>query len=204
MQPNSSHCGRFETFDSRRQFLARSAGGFGSLVLEYLLARETARGDSQTQRAANGGRPTAGRGPKLLAPRPRHFEAKAKSVIMLFMTGGPSQLETFDPKPELKRFDGKSLPPSFNPTGISLQFMKPTEGKLLASPFAFRKHGRSGLEISDIFPHLAKHADRLAVIRSCYHESFIHGPAHVHDDRFAPAGAPERRSVGDLWIGLRE
>jgi hypothetical protein len=177
MRPHASHCGRFETFDSRREFLAKSAGGFGSLVLGYLLSRETARGDSQTERDANDARLSAGHGPSLLSPRPRDFEAKAKSVIMLFMTGGPSQLETFDPKPDLKRFDGQALPPSFNPAGISLQFMKPTDGKLLASPFAYRKHGQSGLEISDIFPHLARHADRLAVIRSCYHESFIHGPA---------------------------
>jgi len=177
MQPNSTHCGRFARFDSRREFLAKSAGGFGSLVLGYLLSRETARGDSQTRRAANEGALAAARGPSLFSPRRPHFEAKAKSVIMLFMTGGPSQLETFDPKPELKRFDGQSLPPTFNPAGISLQFMKPTDGKLLASPFAYHNHGQSGLEISDIFPHLAQHADRLAVIRSCYHESFIHGPA---------------------------
>ncbi len=98
-------------------------------------------------------------------------------MIFLFMTGGPSHLETFDPKPELGKLDGQPLPASFDADGLSLQFMKPTDGKLMASPFPFARHGESGLEISSLFPQLATHADRLAVIRSCYHESFIHGPA---------------------------
>jgi uncharacterized protein (DUF1501 family) len=98
-------------------------------------------------------------------------------VIFLFMTGGPSHLETFDPKPLLRKLDGQPLPASFDPEGLSLQFMKATDGKLMASPFPFQRHGQSGLEISTLFPNLAQHADRLAVIRSCHHESFIHGPA---------------------------
>src|SRR5207245_7034650 len=112
-----------------------------------------------------------------LAPKPPHFPATARSVIFLFMTGGPSHLETFDPKPLLRKLDGQPLPSSFDPDGLSLQFMKATDGKLMASPFPFQRHGQSGLEISSLFPNLARHADRLAVIRSCYHESFFHGPA---------------------------
>ena len=69
------------------------------------------------------------------------------------------------------------MPESFKAEGLQLQFMKASDGRLMASPFPFAKHGRSGLEISSLFPHLAKHADDLAVIRSCHHESFIHGPA---------------------------
>jgi hypothetical protein len=163
MATRPTHCGRFELVHSRRDFLRKSAFGFGALALGDLLGREA--------RAAVHGGLTP------LAPKPPAFPATARSVIFLFMTGGPSHLETFDPKPVLKQLDGKPLPPSFNSEGLSLQFMKATDGALMASPFPFRKHGQSGLEISDLFPHLAQHADRLAVIRSCYHESFIHGPA---------------------------
>jgi len=166
-----SHCGRYEVVHSRREFLAKSAFGFGMLGLGDLLARQ-ARGGvgaSKTLPRLPVGDP--------LTSRPPHFFAKAKSVIFLFMTGGPSHLETFDPKPLLGKLDGQPLPASFDPEGLSLQFMKATDGKLMASPFPFQRHGQSGLEISNLFPKLAEHADRLAVIRSCHHESFIHGPA---------------------------
>jgi len=112
-----------------------------------------------------------------LAARPPHFEACAKSVILLFMQGGPSHIDTFDPKPELKRLDGQPLPSSFDAAALNLQFMKATDGRLMASPFAFKKCGQSGLEVSEVFPNLGRVADDLAVIRSCYHDSFIHGPA---------------------------
>jgi hypothetical protein len=130
------------------------------VALAHLLARETAAAPTDP-----------------LAPRAPHFAARAKSVIFLFMTGGPSHLDTFDPKPLLQRYDGQPLPASFNPNGLALQFMRATDGKLMGSPFPFNKHGQSGLEISSLFPNLARHADDLAVIRSCHHESFIHGPA---------------------------
>lgn len=149
---------------NRRDFLAQSAFGAGALALNTLLARE-----------AGAAGPTAAGG--LLAPKQPHFPPRAERVIFLFMTGGPSHLETFDPKPELKKLDGQQLPKSFNVAGLSLQNLDAATSKLLASPFAFRKCGESGLEISELFPHLAEHADRLAVIRSCYHESFVHGPA---------------------------
>ena len=134
-------------------------GGFGSVGLAGLLAGPQARAAAMGRYA----------GPAL--------PVRAKHVICLFMTGGPSHLEPFDPKPALTKLNGQPLPPSFNAQGLPLQFMKATDGKLMASPFAFRKHGLSGLEISALFPNLARHADRLAVVRSCWHESFIHGPA---------------------------
>src|SRR4051794_2137541 len=102
---------------------------------------------------------------------------KAKAVILLFMQGGPSHLETFDPKPALKKLDGQALPASFDAAGLPLQFMKASDGKLMASPFQFRRCGKSGVEISEVFPRLGGCADDLAVVRSCYHDSFIHGPA---------------------------
>src|SRR5262249_57173078 len=98
-------------------------------------------------------------------------------VISLFMQGGPSQVDTFDPKPELRRLDGQPLPASFQADDLKLQFMRAAGATLMASPFPFHRHGQSGLEISSLFPRLARHADHLAVVRSCYHDSFIHGPA---------------------------
>ncbi len=86
-------------------------------------------------------------------------------------------MDTFDPKPELQRQDGQPLPDSFKVDDLSLQFMKATDGKLMGSTFPFKKYGQSGLEISDLFQNVARYADDLAVIRSCYHDSFIHGPA---------------------------
>jgi hypothetical protein len=147
---------------TRRQFLERFASGFGTVALAQLLARDAVSATSPVNP---------------LAPRKPHFEAKAKAVILLFMQGGPSHLETFDPKPALKKLDGKPLPASFADSGLRLQFMKASDGKLMASPLAFRRCGKSGLEISEVFPRLGQCADDLAVVRSCYHDSFIHGPA---------------------------
>src|SRR5438094_8024490 len=183
MTTATTHCGRFEVVHSRRDFLMKSAFGFGTLGLSHLLSGEApAAGAGKTNPAA---------------PRPPHFPGKAKSVIFLFMTGGPSHLETFDPKPLLHNLNGQALPPSFDPEGLSLQFMKATDGKLMASPFPFHHHGQSGLEISSLFPNLARYADRLAVIRSCHHESFIHGPAITYLSTGSPLlGHP---SVG-AWV----
>jgi hypothetical protein len=146
---------------TRRHFLQRFASGFGTVALAHLLAREDAGATEVNP----------------LAPRKPHFEAKAKAVILLFMQGGPSHLETFDPKPMLKKLDGQPLPASFADSRLRLQFMKASDGKLMASPLAFRRCGKSGLEISEVFPRLGESADDLAVVRSCYHDSFIHGPA---------------------------
>src|SRR5262249_29297814 len=120
-----------------------------------------------------------GAGPRRdpLAPRPPHFPARGRAVISLFMQGGPSQVDTFDPKPLLGRLDGQPLPESFHADDLKLQFMTAAGATLMASPFRFAAQGQSGLEISGLFPRLAEFADELAVIRSCYHESFIHGPA---------------------------
>ena len=139
---------------SRREFLRRSAFGFGGIAL------------SQLQAATNP-----------LAPKPPHHPAKARQVILLFMQGGPSHVDTFDPKPALTRFDGKPVPQSLRTDDLKLQFIKAAEAKLMGSRRTFRKYGASGLEISDLFTNLGEHADDLAVIRSCYHDSFIHGPA---------------------------
>ncbi|MFN0172961.1 MAG: DUF1501 domain-containing protein [Bryobacteraceae bacterium] len=147
-------CSRHEVVHSRREFLSRHAFGFGGLALAQLRA------------ASNP-----------LAPKVPHFPAKAKSVIYLFMQGGPSHVDTFDPKPELSRYDGKRVPESFQSEGLSLQNLKVSEATLMGSRRTFSRRGKSGLEISNLFDNLATHADDLAVIRSVYHDSFIHGPA---------------------------
>lgn len=126
---------------SRRQFLSQAANGFGAVALAAML--------EQQARASKGVHGT-------------HFPAKAKSVIFLYMDGGPSQVDTFDPKPLLTKHHGADpnklfelSPTQFNNNGI-----------VLGSPWKFSKYGESGIEISDLFPNIAKHADSLAVIRS--------------------------------------
>ncbi len=166
----STCCHRHETVVTRREALVRSGSGLGAAALGFLLARDQARaaGDAQALPAT---------AINSLAPKQPHFAPRAKCVISLFMQGGPSQMDTFDPKPELQKLDGKPLPDSFHSADLKLQFMSAAGGTLMGSPFAFQKRGQSGLEVSDLFPNVARFADDLAVIRSCYHESFIHGPA---------------------------
>lgn len=160
---NPYHCLRFTPVFDRRQFLRCSAFGFGASVLGSLMAQDAAATESPSKNP--------------LPAREPHFPGKAKRVIFIFCAGGPSQLETFDPKPALVKYNGQPIPDSYRTDGLALQFMKASDGKLMASQFEFHKHGQSGLEISSLFPKLAVHADDLAVIRSCHHDSFIHGPA---------------------------
>ena len=146
---------------SRRDFLERFGLGLGALALGDLMVRDGA-----------GSQPTA---VGALAPRAAHFPATADRVIFLFMQGGPSHLETFDPKPEMKKYDGQLLPESLR--DFDLAQINTADSRILAPIFPFKKYGESGLEISSLFPALSKHADKLAVIRSCYHDLFIHGSA---------------------------
>src|SRR6188472_1842147 len=128
---------------ARRDFLRRSAHGFGSLALASLLAHETTAA------------PSRGVFDPFL-PRKPHFEPKAKSVIFLFMEGGPSHIDLFDPKPELTRMNGKPLPSRF---GKVLTPMGTGGNNLLASKRKFNKHEQSGMDFSDWLPHMARHAD---------------------------------------------
>ncbi len=166
----STCCRQHEIPLTRREAIVRSGAGLGVAALGYLLGRDNALA------ATNLDDPVA-KGVSTLAPRRPHFPAKARAVISLFMQGGPAQMDTFDPKPELQKLDGKPLPASFKSDDLKLQFMSAAGSSLMGSPFPFRRHGNSGLEISDLFPNLARFADDLAVVRSCYHDSFIHGPA---------------------------
>ena len=141
---------------NRRSLLSRAGMGIGALALLDL-----------NRRCLGSDNP--------LAPSEMHQPAKAKAVISLFMHGGPSQVDTFDPKPLLQQYAGKTLPPGF--ADLNLEFTKASEAKLLASHRSFRRCGESGIEMSDLFEHLPKVADELAVIRSCYHTEFNHAPA---------------------------
>ena len=152
------------SIDSRRSFLARSGFGFGSLALSYLLDVKNAAASAPVP-------------PNPLLPKAPNFPAHAKNVILIFLQGGASHVDTFDPKPALTRLDGQPVPSSFRPEKLNLQFIQASQAKLMSSRFPFRKYGQSGLEVSDLFQHVAQHADDLAVVRSCYHESFVHGPA---------------------------
>jgi len=164
----STHCGRFESVFTRREAIAKTGAGLAGAALAGLLGADVA-----LPKAALG----ASGGVNPLATKKPHFDAPGRAVISLFMQGGPSQIDTFDPKPELTRLDGKPLPDSFQSSDLKLQFMSAAGSTLMGSQFPFRRYGQSGLEVSDLFANVASHADDLAVIRSCYHESFIHGPA---------------------------
>ena len=140
---------------TRRQFLEKSALGFGGLAASSLL------------HGASSGVTNP------FAPKPKHFpNAKGKSVIFLFMHGGPSHIDTFDPKPLLNKLDGQPVPASFGK--VDFQFSNMSKTPLMGAPIAFKKRGQSGLDISELFEHTAAHADDLAVIRSCHHDGFTH------------------------------
>ena len=146
---------------SRRDFLHQGGLGFGALALGDLLSADTCAAVPESP----------------LAPRAAHGPGAAKSTIFLFMQGGPSQLETFDPKPVMTRYDGQLLPESLR--DFDLAQINTADAKILAPQFSFKKYGQSGQEISSIFPRLAEHADKLAIIRSMHHELFIHGSAMI-------------------------
>ncbi|MFM8188761.1 MAG: DUF1501 domain-containing protein [Pirellula sp.] len=146
---------------NRRSLLQRFGTGLGVLGLANLLEGDGALGQ-EPQSIGSSGSP--------LAPKPPMFPARAKRIIHLFMNGGPSQVDTFDPKPSLAKYDGQ------RPPGAELKTERKTGG-LLKSPFKFDRHGQSGLEISEIFPHLSTCADDLCVIRSMHTNIPNHEPS---------------------------
>lgn len=140
---------------SRRTLLQQSAGGFGGLALSAMLAEQGLMAAA----------------PNPLAAKKTHFAPRAKRVIFLFMKGGPSHVDTFDPKPLLQRDDGKPYP--FKMPRVTFA----ETGKLLKSPWKFRQYGQSGLPVSELFPHVAQCVDELCVVRSLHGTNPAHGGA---------------------------
>ena len=162
---------------SRREMLRRCGAGFGLVGLAALLGDQLRAG----------GAPAPG---DPLAPRAPHFRPRARRVIQILANGGPSQMDTFDPKPALTRYHGKRLP-------IHLETERPT-ATALGSPFTFQRYGQSGLEVSELFAGLAeKHADDLCVIRSLHTDT----PVHENCLRLMNCGASimARPSIG-AWV----
>ena len=153
---------------SRRDFLFRSGGGVSGLALAYLLHQQNllaaqSSSTSACHASAVGFNP--------FAPKAPHFTPRAKAVISLFMSGGVSQVDTFDPKPALTKYAGEPLDGKIAGDVIVRQGHP---GPLMPSPFTFKKYGESGIEVSEIFPHIANHVDDIAFIRSVYGQSNDH------------------------------
>lgn len=168
------HCNHFRSPPiGRRQMLQQCAGGFGAVALQAMLAN-TASGTGQADHGA-------------------HFPASARRVIFLYMDGGPSQIDTFDPKPLLTKYDGQDPAQYFD--------VEPTQfnnnGKVFGSPWKFSQHGQSGLPVSELFPHIATRVDELAVIRSVVSEF----PEHTFANYFLHTGSglQGRPSMG-AWV----
>lgn len=165
-------CGsRYPCGITRREALWEMGQGFTGVALTALLAAD----GFFARVAAAAGRPraTAGGGP--LAPRPPHFPARARACIFLTMNGAPSHIDTFDYKPDLLKYAGQELPPSFQYTNSGGR----KKGYLTPAWRPFRPGGKSGLMISDYFPRVREHADRLALLRGCHADSHAHGSALV-------------------------
>lgn len=167
---------RFQQLRSRRSFLSSAANGIGAWALGDLLAKDGYGAVSTDP----------------LTPRKPHFAPKAKHVIYMFMEGGPSQYELFDPKPELAKWDGKSLPPEMT-KDMKLAFIKPT-AKVMGSQFAFNKYGECGMELSELAPHLGEVADDITLVRSVHTDAFNHHPGQLL--LFTGAIVPGRPTLG--------
>ncbi|MEK0447592.1 MAG: hypothetical protein RLZZ399_2913, partial [Verrucomicrobiota bacterium] len=170
-------CRNFRSL-SRREMLGRCATGFGSLALTSLLAQNA----------------PAATAPKAspLAPKPTHFPARIRNVIFLYMDGGPSQVDTFDPKPRLRAEDGKPFAMKKEATQFN------NNGNTLGSPWEFQQHGQSGIPVSSLFPHVAQCVDDLAVIRSMTSAFSEHTNANYF--LHTGSGLQGRPSMG-AWIG---
>ena len=163
---------------TRRHYLRDCGVGLGKIALAGLLT------DSLAQRSSGAAVPA-----NLLAPRQPHFAGKAKRVIHLFMAGAPSQLELFDYKPELAKLEGKPLPPSVI-GGQRYAFIRP-DAAVLGPRYKFSKHGKSGAELSEMLPHLAKVADEICLVKSVSTDQFNHAPAQIFfNTGFSQPGRP--------------
>jgi hypothetical protein len=158
---------------SRREFFARAGSGLASIALSSMLQRSSLLGA------------TAGAADPL-APKTPHHAPKAKSVIWLFMEGGPSHVDLFDPKPKLAELNGKPMPDSF---GKPITAMGTANNTLMASQRTFKQYGKSGLWVSDWYPNIAEHVDDIAVLRACWADGLNH------------VGSVTQMNTGDILAG---
>jgi hypothetical protein len=183
----TASAGQAGLISARRHFFEQCRVGLGAIALSSLVAAEQGRAGERKTEGDRANDP--------LAPRPTHFAAKAKNVIFLFMAGGPSQLELFDPKPKLQELDGQVIPESFVATK-RFAFIK-KDAKLQGTRRKFAQHGQSGQTISECLPHLAAVADEICTLRAVKTDVFNHGPAKF----FLNTGSPlfGRPSIG-AWV----
>src|SRR6478672_1702942 len=153
---------------TRRHFFREASFGIGSVALASLMNERLLAFTPEADQAVAAAAHTIG----------PQFAPKAKQVIYLFMAGAPSQVDLFDNKPMLRKYDGQEIPKGFIPEGERFAFVKGTP-YLLGSPFDFKLYGQSGAEISELLPHLQKHADEIAIIRSMKTSQFNHAPAQI-------------------------
>lgn len=166
-------------FINRRLMLQESALNFGSLALTSMLL-DDAKADNRISGHTNGA----------------HHQATARSIIFLFMSGGPGQTDTFDPKPALSQLDGQRVPDSIAATVPNIP-RSGVDSRLFASPFQFRQHGDSGLPVSSLFPQTAQLVDELCIIRSMNHRVPVHGPGECI--ALTGTGVGDRPSMG-AWM----
>ena len=166
---------------NRRQMLCRIGGGFGALGLAAMLAGEGLLAADAPKSAAD----------NPLAPRPPMFKPTAKRVIFLFMNGGPSQVDTFDPKPALEKYKGT------RPEGAMLSTDRAKGGGLLPSPFQFSKCGKSGIEVSELYPNVGRVIDEVCVLRSMHTNTPNHEPSLLMMN--SGETQPTRPSLGS-WL----
>lgn len=174
------HCGRFRSLNgSRRDMLTSCATGFGAVALSALTAQGMPGASLVDDQSP-------------LSPRATHFDAKARSVIFLYMDGGVSQVDSFDPKTRLDKDNGKPFPTAIEPTQFN------NIGNTLASPWKFRNYGECGTPVSDLFKHVAEHVDDIAVVRSMV-SNF---PEHTNANYFLHSGHGQQGRPGmGAWFG---
>jgi hypothetical protein len=153
---------------TRREFFTSTANGVGLLATASLLQNDGVFGAESPAPAAS----------NPLAPKSSHFSCKAKNCIFIFMEGAPSQLDLFDPKPKLNELNGQPLPESLT-KNVRFAFIKKETAVLMGSPRKFSNHGKSGMEFSDLLPHLSQCADDLVQVRSMHTDQFNHHPAQL-------------------------
>ncbi len=179
-----NHAHRQRRLETRRHFFSRCGVGVGSIALSSLMRRDARAAPESSIRNP-------------LAPKPPHFPAKTKSIIYLFMAGGPSQLEMWDYKPKLAELNGKPIPQSYI-EGKRFAFMNSSHRtNLLGSKRTFKQYGENGTWVSDLLPHSGKIVDELAIVKTCQTELFNHAPAKL----FMNAGSGQfgRPSIG-AWV----